>query len=292
MNMPFAFILLGLGVVTASAPETPNLVANGSFEETRPGTDLPEKWATSGHQDVKQRLVLDTGRDGRRCGKLVCTEFTGGGPSHHVMICQTGQIGVERGTWYRLAFWAKGQQIKEGTVELGLSNTANWENSGLADAFLPLAAWTRFEFLFRATTDVPAASSRLQFWFNSTGTLWLDDVTLTESDDSQEWLPAIRTAGVKNFVPNSSFECGSANWGSYTWGLGGWSGNLYRLEGHANPATSPHGRHSFQIALDTKNRPVYWFDYYEPVRQPVERVLVANHGWFEVQPGETLTLSA
>ncbi|MFO1500990.1 MAG: hypothetical protein U1G07_21805 [Verrucomicrobiota bacterium] len=33
------------------------------------------------------------------------------------------------------------------------------------------------------------------------------------------------TEGVTEWVPNGSFECGTANWGS-TWGLSGWAGNL------------------------------------------------------------------
>ena len=169
---------------------------------------------------------------------------------------------------------------------------AGWENGGLADAFLPQANWEQFEFLFRAKADVPAATSRLQFWFKSTGTLWLDDVTLTEWHAGQHWFPAIATDGVKNFVPNSSFECGGANWGSFTWGLSGWAGNLYRLEGTLDDDAAQHGRTGLQIALDPQHLPVFWFDYYEPVRQPVRRVLVANRGWFRVRPGEKLTLSA
>lgn len=293
MHASLAWLLLSLGAVTAAdATDSQNVVANGSFEESRPGTRVPDKWSVSGHADVKQQLSLDTGRDGSQCGKFVCTEFVDGGPSHHAMVCQTGQIGLQRGKWYRLAFWAKGRQIKEGTVEVAISNTATWENGGLADAFLPRADWERFEFRFRAAADVPAASSRLQFWFKSSGTLWLDDVTLTETTDSQQWLPAIATSEVKNFVPNSSFECGGANWGSFTWGLRGWGGNLYRLEGQVCETAAPHGTHCLQIALNPDNYPVYWFDYYDPVRQPIQRVLVANQGWFQVEPGEPLTLSA
>ena len=60
---------------------------------------------------------------------------------------------------------------------MALSNTSSWENAGLADAFRTSARWERFEFLFRAKFDLPAATSRLQFWFKSTGTLWLDKAT-------------------------------------------------------------------------------------------------------------------
>ena len=148
------------------------------------------------------------------------------------------------------------------------------------------------QFPFQAREDLPPADSRLQFWFKSIGTLWLDDVVLAGSAEGQQWFPQLATEGVKNFVPNSSFECGTANWGSFTYGLKGWAGNLYRLEGQADDTTAQHGRHSLRISLAPETLPVFYFDYYDPVRQPVRRVLAANQGWFRVQPGEKLTLSA
>ena len=286
-----ALAILLCNATCGLAAET-NLIFNGSFESSQLKPGVPDGWAAAGNSAVKQRLVFDTGRDGQRCAKLECTEFAGDGPDFHAMICQVGKVSARRGRWYRLAFWAKGQGIKGGAVEVALNNTRPWENAGLADAFRTGARWEHFEFLFRTKLDVPAATSRLQFWFKGTGTLWLDHVELTESAEGQQWFPQIATDGVKNFVPNSSFECGTANWGSYTWGLSGWAGNLYRLEGEFDSAMAQHGRHSLKIALNPTTLPVFWFDYYEPIRQPVRRVLVANRGWFRVKPGERLTLSA
>jgi len=62
----------------------------------------------------------------------------------------------------------------------------------------------------------------LQVWFKSTGTLWLDDVTLAETSDKPQWYPRIGTEGVTNAIPNSSFQCGTIGWGSLTfaWAAG------------------------------------------------------------------------
>ena len=253
---------------------------------------MPDDWSSAGNGAVKQQLTSDTGRDGKNCAKLACAEFTGDGPDYHAMICQVGRVSVRQGQWYRLSFWAKGEGIRGGAVEVALTDTRRWDNAGLAEAFTPGAQWRQFDFLFRARDNLAAAASRLQFWFKSTGTLWLDDVVLAESADGQQWFPQISTHGVKNFVPNSSFECGAANWGSFTYGLRGWAGNLYRLEGVVDGEVAQHGRHSLRIALTPKTLPVFYFDYYDPVRQPVRRVLAANRGWFRVKPGEKLTLSA
>lgn len=260
-----------------------NLVFNPSFE-----TD--DGWATSGHADVKQQLSFEAGRDGGRCARLDCTAFSGDGPSHHAMICQVGHVSVRRGQWYRFSFWARGNGIRNSAVDVALTNTRSWENAGLSEVFFVSTDWRRHEFFFQAKSDLPAKNSRLQFWFKSTGTLWLDDVSLTESAEGPQWFPQISGAGVKNLVPNSSFECGTANWGGYTYGLSGWAGNLYRLEGgELDNTTAKHGQYSLRIR---PVRPIFWFDYYEPVRQPVQRLMAANHGWFRATTGETFTVSA
>jgi hypothetical protein len=285
-----AFLVLNAAALGYAA-ET-NLVANGSFEVSQIKAGVPDEWASAGNPAIQQQLTLDTGRDGKRCAKLTCTEFDGDGPDFHVMICQTGRVSVRQDQWYRITFWAKAEGIKGGAVDVALSDTRRWENAGLEEVFSPGAQWARFEVVFRARNDLAASASRLQIWFKGTGTLWLDDVVLAESAGGQEWFPQISTDGVKNFVPNSSFECGSANWGSFTYGLSGWAGNLYRLEGNVDDNLAQHGRHSLKIALRSKTLPVFFFDYYEPTRQPVTRVLAANRGWFRVKPGEELTLSA
>ncbi len=285
-------ICAALSAVVPCFADDANLVANGSFETSSISAGTPDAWSASGAASVKQILGLDTGRTGGRCARLECTEFAGDGPAVHAMIAQTGKVGVRKGKWYRLAFWAKAERIKRGAVEVGLSNMRPWESAGLAEAFTPSPIWQAYEFMFQASSDVPPDTSRLQFWFRSTGTLWLDDVVLAESTAGQQWFPQIATEGVKNYLPNSSFECGGASWGSYTYGLKGWGGNLYRLEGLVDESVAEHGRHSLKISLSPETMPVFYFDYFTPVRQPVQRVLVANQGWFHVQPGEHLTLSA
>ena len=275
----------------APAAEPQNLVANGSFELDSAGRGVPDGWAAAGADDVKQRLLTDTGRDGHRCAKLVCTQMGKDSPAGHAMICQVGQVSVRRGRRYRLTCWAKGEGLQGGAIQVALNGTQPWRGVGLADSFSVTAQWERFEFLFRATEDLAAKVSRLQFWHHSTGTLWLDDVVLSESSEGPQWHPQIVTDGTMNFVPNSSFECGPANWGSYHSEPGGWGNHLYRLEGELDRGGA-QGQQCWKIALTPKTAPVYYFDYFDAVRHPTRQILVANQGWFRVIPGEKLTLSA
>ena len=280
-----------LAIVNCHA-ELTNLVANGDFASDQVRPNVPDYWQTAGNAAINQQIARDTGRNGGFSARLDCSEFSGSGGDYHAMLCQVGKVSVHSGQWYRLNFWAKAKDLKADAIELGLSDTRTWQSVGLGEAFSPPAHWEQFEFRFQAQRDLPAEDSRLQFYHHNTGTFWLADVSLVETSEGREWFPQITTEGVKNFIPNSSFECGGANWGSYTYGLPGWEGNLYRLEGVVDTAVAEHGRHSLKIALNPGTEPVFHFDYYEPVRQPVRRVLAANRGWFRVKAGEPLTLSA
>src|ERR1035437_8075366 len=100
-----------------------NLVADGSFEQSQSKAGVPDEWSSAGNRAIQQQLTLDTGRDGQRCAKLACTEFSGDGPDFHVMICQSGKISVRQGQWYRITFWAKAEGIQGGAIEVALSDT-------------------------------------------------------------------------------------------------------------------------------------------------------------------------
>lgn len=268
-----------------------NLVRNGAFENDTDSDGVPDGWAVSGRRDIKQRLEGDAGRDGGRCAKLSCTEFAGGTPDAHAMVCQVGKIGVKRGQWYRLSFWAKAQNIERSSCQVALSKTKPWGSSGIGASFAVSPTWRHVELFCQATDDVPAEHSRLQFWYGSTGTLWLDDVVLEPVDMRTEYHPAISTADVCNVVPNSSFECGAAGWGSYTPDLTSWSGNIYRQLGEIDETTAFHGQRSLRVRLDKGQSPVYHWDYFDAIVEPVHTLLAAHFGWVPVDPGGRCVLS-
>jgi len=270
-----------------------NAVKNASFEEDADRNGVPDAWATSGSpQQVEQRLSLDRGRDGRRCARLDCARFEGGSPATHAMLCQMG-VPVKAGVTYRLSFWARADGIAADAVSVAISDTSSWSNCGLRDSFVPTAEWARYELVFRGTRTC-AEKTRLQIWFLSTGTLWMDDVELIELG-RELYRPgqAVPAAGGVNLVPNASFECGTDGWGSSEGDrVTHWGGPMNRLFGELDTATAFHGRASLKIALTPENQPVSYFDYYELHRQPIRVPLAANLGYLEVEPGRTYTFSA
>lgn len=286
-------LMLALLLCCFAAAQT-NLVPNGNFEQDENGDGIPDFWTVAGAPHVKQQLFRDVGRGGKGfSGKLICTEFGNGTPASHAMICQVGTVSVQRGRWYRLSFWAKAEGIRTGTVRVALVNTRVWSDVGLQDIFAPTSNWQCYKFFFQATSDLPAKESRLQIWFNSTGTLWLDDVELVEIPEFRpQRLPQIPTEGVVNFLPNSSFECGTAGWGSYAPDLRWWMGNVFQLIGELDNKTSAHGKFSLRISLSRTGSPTFYFDWFDPIRQPVRSLVTAHHGWIPVIRGQTYTFSA
>lgn len=292
----WAWIIVGIaaGIAPGSARGQDNLVKNPGFEEAADNKGVPAGWQASGDAKfVAQTLALDRGRDGKRCARLSCTRFEGRSPACHAMLCQMG-VPVERGRLYRVTFWARAEQIGSEAVSVALSDTAGWQNCGLEDMFVPTAQWERFESTFRATRDV-GPSSRLQFWFNSTGTLWIDDVEIRRLGPGEEpFRPGqvIPAGKGKNLIPNAGFECGPDGWGSAEWDrVTHWGGRMNRLFGEPDESAALEGRRSLRIDLSPQNQPVCFFDYYELCRAPVRAPLAANVGFVEVEPGKRYTLS-
>ncbi len=283
-----------VAILCSVAVTQTNLVPNGDFEQDNDHDGVPDFWAVAGAPHVKQHLTRDVGRNGKGfSGKLVCTEFGNGTPASHAMICQVGTVSVQRGRFYRLSFWAKAEGIRSRSVGIALVNTRRWSDVGLQDSFSPTTRWQRFEFFFQATDDLAAKESRLQFWFTSTGTLWLDDVELVEIPELRpQRFPQLPTDGVVNFLPNSSFECGTSGWGSYAPDLRWWMGNVFQLVGELDERTAAHGQRSLRLMLNESNLPTFFFDWFDPVCQPVRSLVTAHHGWVPVQRGQPYTFSA
>ena len=170
--------LLGTVYLASPSHAQDNLVAKGSFTSDADSDGEPDHWTTSGVAGIEQTLSIDAGPEGTKAGMLSCSRFVGGSPASHAMICQTDQVAVKAGEWYRLTWRAKARDMQINAVQVALSNTRRWSNAGLSHSFPVSSVWRDYGHVFQATQDLPASDSRLQFWFTSTGTLWLADVVL------------------------------------------------------------------------------------------------------------------
>ncbi len=195
------------------------------------------------------------------------------------MLCQVGAVGVEKGKWYRVTFWARSQELDRASV--ALHDTNGWQQCGLWQSFRPRERWRKFNYRFQATHDCHE-TSRLQVWFTSTGTLWIDDMSLVEIARPPN-ANILEDIGSKNLIPNSSFECGADGWIS----RGCWT-----LFGEPAETDSVHGTHAMRVAWSRDDAPVLSFDYFDMRRDPYVKPAVTSRGWMSVEEGAQYVLSA
>jgi hypothetical protein len=274
-----------------SGAQEANMVKNGSFEVDTDGNGMADHWRFSGDRGVTVTWARDRGFAGQFSQKLDCTQFTRLSPASHAMLCQINTVQLEKGKWYRISFAARQVGIRGRAVQVAISNMEHWSNCGLRESFRAPREWKQFEFVFQATETI-SENVRLQFWYNSTGTFWLDDVRLEPSEPIvRRFTEVLPPTDATNLLPNSSFECGTSGWGSIA-DLPGWGGNLNSLVGTVDNTTAKLHGSSLKIALSPENLPVFYFDYFPLYRAPVKAPLLANRGWITVEPGADYTLSA
>ena len=288
MKVTLISILISISALTAI---NRNIIPNGDFEMDADGDGMADHWRFAGDKGVSVTWGRDKGFTGRFSQKLTCTRFTYLSPASHAMLCQVNTVRLERGRWYKLSFAAKQEGIRTRAVHVAIVNMRYWRDCGLKESFRVPRKWKRFDFTFRATETI-ADNVRLQFWYTSTGTLWLDDVRLEPSKPVvRRFTEAVSPTGAVNLIPNSSFECGTSGWGSIA-DLPGWGGNLNLIVGEVDNTTSLLQGSSFKIALAPETLPLFHFDYFPLYRVPVKAPLLANRGWIDVERGADYTLSA
>ncbi len=280
--------------VTAFSPcwgQGMDMIRNGDFELDTNGDGMADSWQFSGDKGVIVNWARDAGFTGQFSQKLQCTQFTSTSSASHAMLCQLNTLRLEKGQWYKITFAAKEQGIPGGGVHVAISDTQVWQNCGLDESFRARPAWREFEFVFQATATI-SDHVRLQFWYTSTGTFWLDNVRLEPSAPvQQKYTEVLPPASGVNLLRNSSFECGAGGWGSIA-DVPGWAGNLNTRVGSIDTTAGKFHGSSFKIALTPETIPVFHFDYFALYRTPVKAPLLANQGWITVEPDTAYTLSA
>lgn len=271
----------------AYAGERSNLVANGDFAKATGG--VPDHWQAAGDSHLTQRLEAAKDSLGRPYARLTCTRFDQRSPASHAMLAQVGKVHLVKGRLYEFSCRARSDGLGSRSVKVAVSDTAAWTNCGLNVSLPTGKTWRTHRRFFTATRTV-GESTRLQFWFNETGTLCVADVQIVETRAQDVAFTAVvAPAGGRNLVHNGSFEVGPAGWSS----LGtptGW-GNLSRLHGTVETDGAGHGRAFLRIPLGGEQTPVLAFDYYEPVVRRELRPLAASRGWIPVECGKPYTLS-
>jgi len=288
--LTFLISIIVLNFTANTGAQEGNMIRNGSFEIDTASDGMADYWQFSGNDSVVASWERDEGFDGMFSQKLICTDFESVSPSSHAMLAQVNTLNLEKGKWYRISFGAKQSRIPGRSIQVAISNMKDWHNCGLSVAFRATGEWKRYEFAFQSTETI-SDNVRLQFWYMSTGTLWLDDVSLEPSEPvARKFSELALPSDSVNLVSNSSFECGTSGWGSIA-DIPGWGGNLNRIVGEIDENTSKFNGSSLKIELTPGKTPVYYFDYFLMYRFPVKAPFLANRGWINLEPDNDYVLS-
>lgn len=260
----------------AGAQGQDDQVVGGRFATDEDKDGFADGWTYwSGTDDAKADVTF--GREqlapGRFAQRVTATRFEGG----HVMIGQIGTVAVKAGEWYEIKFRARGEQL--GGLNVALHDTNGWKHCGLWRNLSLSKRWRDYAYKFQADHDCHE-TSRLQFWYTTTGTLWLSDVSLISAMPPPP-SNIVAEQGGKNLLPNGGFEIGGG-WGTVgawtdLWNTvpGGVSGNCARVQWEPD---KPQWR--------------YAYDYFDMVNRPIERGCLQVIGYMPLQVGETYMLSA
>ena len=160
---------------------------------------------------------------------------------------------------------------------------------GLSDAFAADGEWRQRGFLFQATEDA-SDRMRLQICYLSTGTLWIDDAGMVESDGrrGQRWSGPPR--------PRAT-SCNGAFEGRYRWleqrralHHSGWHMPVNRLFGELVQDEESGVGTCLKVAMSPETTPVSFFDCMQARHSPVRTLLTGNIGWMPTTPGRLLSL--
>ena len=228
----FGFFLT-LFVVQSLSFGSSNLVSNGSFELIE--GDKITSWQTIGDDTIVQQLSVDKGVLEGNSARLTCTSFERKTRLGYSTLVQKKKMNFEQGKWYKFSCWARQDGMAHAmvTAELQLPpQKGNYWKSSLLFYQIPLTRnWQKYERYFIASY-IGDQNADLLFYFDFTGTLWLDDIQITEVPEPViNFTDAIKDSDSKNLIPNAGFECGTYNWLS----LGkktGWTGGLSGLYGN------------------------------------------------------------
>lgn len=293
MNPLSLLLVAAVSALAISAAAQANLIPNGDMELLRADTGAPQVWESAGDPgSVTQKLSADMGRVGGHSLRLDCTAFRQVNAASHAMVCQMGQVAVQRGKWYKVTLWARQQGLDETPVSMSLVDTRRWDSVGFRAGFQPGPDWAREEFLFEATDDCHE-TTRLQIWFLGTGTLWLDDVSMEETAVHTGPTLVWAAAGHKNLIPNADFAAGRDGWGSIgDFPSRGWPLPLNALFGEVVSRGENGRSRCLWMEITPQNLPVDYFDYYGMTRSSARSILTGNVGWMETKPGASYCFSA
>ena len=96
------------------------------------------------------------------------------------MLAQHG-VPIREGQWYRVSFYARASHLTAKQFLFAVQETTRWQSLLEYQRVNPDETWREYVFLLkgRGTAD---KNTRLQIWFDGSGTLWIAKVQISPCD--------------------------------------------------------------------------------------------------------------
>jgi hypothetical protein len=181
-----------------SAPVAESLgaavVRNGDFGTDRDADGTADEWLFSSSVNeaaCKREHVTESGEAWSLALSCPRPQVADDKNPPSTMLAQH-DVPVQQGQWYRIAFEARAERLARNTVNMTITNIANWQALFDYQRFEPGPEWQRFSFEVQAS-DTVEQGTRFQIWFSGPGQLWLADVHIAAIPDPAQgrWLDGL-----------------------------------------------------------------------------------------------------
>jgi hypothetical protein len=153
-----------------------SVARNGGFATDGDADGVADEWlfSSSVKEATCQREKMSGGSDAWSL-TLSCplTQVDDKNPPS-TMLAQH-DVPVKQGQWYRIAFQARAEGLARNSVNMTITNMANWQSVIEYQRFEPGPQWQRFSFEARAS-DTVERGTRFQIWYSDAGRLSISDV--------------------------------------------------------------------------------------------------------------------
>ena len=195
---------------------------------THSKADPADRWMRDNYGDNITRFIRDT-RDphaGQSCLKMSCLRYDTGAAA-----TLSPRFHVEKGKKYVLRLWLKARSLPKGRSVFVRVRNAAVQDATPAPGEKPPAKWSTHakrrcsvsgewqEFTLDIEPEYDA-DVEIQLGYESVGTLWVDDVSVSEGSVGTLWQPAPPSDAPPqkgNLIYNGSFEVGPSGWGPLQW---------------------------------------------------------------------------
>ncbi|NOZ22466.1 MAG: hypothetical protein GXP25_15400, partial [Planctomycetes bacterium] len=185
--------------------EEKELIQNGGMEGPY-ANGMPKGWQKNCYGINQTTFSEETGNvhGGRSALKVQCVSFDGGA------VQFLSPLTVKGGKHYRCSFWLRAEGGVQMVYALLRQRPAPYSKL-VGRRFAPTTEWQRFTFEGICLGDEDQAGFFLMFQPAGGGTIWLDDVSVTETDPAE--IVESGTPPTRNVIPNGSFEiCPWRDW--------------------------------------------------------------------------------